>query len=147
MLNLWNETYTIIFVDMDNKVHQEQLENFELALERYMNVRRESQSFVLKNKSGMVISCDQHHNQPNTRIGSNTYFFIFLIQLKDLNQKTISTVDKTKLRMLLLPPKLQSFITVPRNSIHPDPLRSYMYAYVFISIIIFILVKIVVAFY
>ena len=58
MLNLWNETYTIIFVDMDNKVHQEQLENFELALERYMNVRRESQSFVLKNKSGMVISCD-----------------------------------------------------------------------------------------
>lgn len=58
MLNLWNETYTIIFVDMDNQVHQEQLENFELALERYMNVRKESQSFVLKNKSGMVISCD-----------------------------------------------------------------------------------------
>lgn len=77
MLNLWNETYTIIFVDMDNQVHQEQLENFELALERYMNVRKESQSFVLKNKSGMVISCDQHHNQPNKRIGSNTYFFYF----------------------------------------------------------------------
>ena len=55
-INMWNETFFIEFTDDKGVSHREQWDGFELALNRYMSVRKEYQRYSMLNGNGRLVS-------------------------------------------------------------------------------------------
>lgn len=56
---MWDEIFFVEFVDDRGVNHQEQWNGLDLALNRYMSVRKEYQRYAIKNGAGRVVNCDQ----------------------------------------------------------------------------------------
>ena len=55
---MWDEIFFVEFVDDRGVNHQEQWNGLDLALNRYMSVRKEYQRYAIKNGAGRVVNCD-----------------------------------------------------------------------------------------